>query len=356
MNWEALHRKPTRSPERTSESESPLKARAVFFALVASLHMVETTPATSGEEPRDPTSIIRTEIDIHTNTTIQLKNGEALVIPPLGDYAETGFIYKPEHSDPARIIIFIPQKHIVDAVQMRESGLDTSKLQEELNATALNQKYQYRILKELVSTKAISTVCSEGLVTDASIESIETSLREALPLRIGESIAPYMPESSFTSEFKKYRDQMTAQPGDVVKQNTIHSFGTDFQAQIDEYKYAIGGDLILASENQITLCPAETRETYDMLWSNEIQNLLNTPGQYLNAMDTARIITVVDTNRQDAAIQQVVKQNQPVVALTYGRGHDFSAALARWNAAHPELPLGMLTINPLNDMSRGFTQ
>jgi hypothetical protein len=314
------------SPRHISHEQAPvstLRVRASFLAMLALIRAGIEPMVASSAEIQNPEfeTIIETQTPLESETRIHLQDGSTIVIPPLTTHIDSQTIYKPAGTDPVRVVILIKQKHTLDSQQISHSAIDTSPagLRRELDSVIHNQRQQYEILSELVDNGVVSVVCSEGLVTQETIESIESELQQDLPGRTAETIAPYLVEHRHF--------QMTAD--DLLK-----------------YKYANGGDLLIASEGRITLCPAETHATYNALWSEDFQNLLNMPSEYLNPADVYRISQIITEDREDAALSQVVAQQQPAVALTYGGGHDFKDALARWNKNHPALPLGMVVLSP----------
>lgn len=116
-----------------------------------------------------------------------------------------------------------------------------------------------------------------------------------------------------------------------------------------KYKFAVSAFGLLNAEDKVSLCPATTKKTYDAAFDTKVEQIREKPSSDWTSDDRAYIQKVVFDDREDAALSLAVAQGDKAIAIQYGAGHTFLGALERWNGAHPDLPLGIVSVGNQKD-------
>ena len=188
------------------------------------------------------------------------------------------------------------------------------------------QKDIYDILTELKEKQNISNVRSEGvMLRDLDNLDNKEALKEAYFSKLAE-----LDETGYFLESIKYSFSVMNRLKPYVEANKPAPFYTmektlkkynKAKQDFERFRYIGGADILLAMENKLNLLPAETKKAYD--------------NGDMNA-------------REDALLQIVSKENNPLELTVYGAKHNFKDNIEKWNKENPNNKYSLIEITPKN--------
>ncbi len=333
------------SAESTHRRSSALGALALVTAQLIeaqSAYAAEITPAPILEH-----QMVERVTQLENSFTLTLSTGEEIVIPPLQGLVHESILYTPEKTPPAQLLVVIRQQHALSKDQLRLVNFPPALLQQKLSETLESQKQQYRILEKLVSNYTLDTSCVEGYTTQTDLESSALYTTNHLTERTVSEVAPYLPGSPLAMLAEKWHTFLQHPHGSAEEKiSTDNAFKSEAERYVETYKYIVGGDILLASEHGIHVCPGEQQTTYDAAMMPDVQQFSTKQLTTITPNEFYQYRKVVFEDREDAAIENAVAVAKPAVAITYGANHDFRDAAIRWNITHPEHHIGLLILTP----------
>jgi hypothetical protein len=268
-------------------------------------------------------------------TTITFKDGHTIVVPspketPLRD------LFLPKQRPPEKLVLFFPQIHPISESIL--NLLDDVQKWHLLQMMMHNQISIYYSLAQLKEQNIVHTVCAEGFTDDGdySVDQYVKQYREFLDVSTSKLAASYMPDSALGHAMKRYNQiffDMNVTPMELKELKydldpVMHSYA-------QEYKYLQGADVLHAVENNLSLCAAEHHKTNEAAF--EIPYLF---GDESDPEYKAKVME----NREDVALLQAMKADEPVVALTFGALHEFEDAMERFNESNPDSSIAVAVL------------
>lgn len=282
---------------------------------------------------------------------VRLSSGEEITIPKPGELFERVMVYTPEGKDPDRLIILFSQTHILSAERMKEyTAAERKTSLEEANES---QRRIYQGLEQLVDAKTLKTVCSEGVTDWNMAKNMVRSSSEDPVSRIAKGMVPYFPGSDFEHIIKQsdeIMEQHYKKSGDIDEAFTSQKIFLEsnplVKQYVNEYKYVIGADDLLAMEGKLTLCPGEQKAAYDNLMNDPYFKFLESkPRTTWTVHDEAFYKKTLLEDRESGSIEMVMDSvSDKVTALSFGAHHDFTNNIVEWNSQHPDQQIGLVDV------------
>lgn len=228
--------------------------------------------------------------------------------PRVWELPRTAHIEKYEVAGAKQTIVHVRQIHLIGPVESHEPKLR--------DAIVRAQTDIYRILEYLVRHHGLRGVY------------LESVSKEKLPILVrGREMRRLLHEEQKASPLEEEED---AEDSDRrIKWNIIEQFLADEQEILLRHSAA----LRMFEEGKLNLHAAETFRANELA-GKEIQKT-GRPGTY--ALD----------DRENVLLDLAAESKDPLVVVVYGEGHDWRNNIDEWNGRHPEHPLLLIVVTPV---------
>ena len=322
------------------ERTARLAALAAAIAAPAGLAHAGEIDLTSADEQ---TEISRSFDVTPSSGKIVLASGETVQIPTTADHFNKVTVYAPPHA--SRVLIFFQPNHLHIAEEMQ--GLSDRAKLAGLGAVEQSQKIIYEELEKLGKKGVIKSVCQEGVIATPDNKNARNLIKSLSdPKQFNSTtttlVGPYLfaAQEATTQYF-----DLTNKPGelDAAENDKIKKrFEPYFHSIAQQYPHVVGAAEILASKGVISLCGAEEQDTYAASWGPDVRAIMARPPSEWTADERKLVKKKVVDDREGAALRQTLAQEGSTVALEFGAGHKFTAAIMRWNINHPNQQIALV--------------
>lgn len=346
MSFESLPMKKSVEEEssRFERAFSFLRKRETYLALLAALNTAMPSDVQANGFENPVAGI--TEITPSSLDEMEIEVGDTRIkIPSLKEFDVSRRVYMPEDAHADKLIVLIQQMHLVGEETL--SSKDYKQRQEMLSLTVANQKIQYELLKTFSGANIVTNVCTEGLWEEV-VEDVTAAVSDDTKFRefTRKRLAPYF-KAEESSELEKSVAELLTEKG-IQGEYSVEQEPEITDTMVNENHYLVGGELVLAGEGKISLCPGESKDK--LMQATELSNqesLFDADGNPVT--DTINEYKqVIYEDREDIAIKNAMSIGGSVVGVTFGAAHDFRDAIARWNTFNPNEKAGLMVIRPNN--------